>query len=183
MNPPENNNEVPGRMHWLLQVIPPLLMLGILFATENGTALVFLTGLLIIPVFISIISIIGKLIFYTKRKYYLIRPCLTVAVFILILAIAQWAYNIALEQATSEARIIHEQCNEYSVCPEHPAGWTVDGSQIRKNDFGFWLKYQASYYYNEQGFDIRVYQGPDLGHNIIGGVNVPFEIIRYQEDT
>ena len=158
-------------------------MLGILLTTDKGPALIYLVGIFIIPVFISLISIIIKLIFFTKRKYYLIRPCLTIVIFILILTIAQWSYNIALEQAISSAKIIHNQCNEDSVCPEHPEGWVVDGSRIRKSDFGFWLKYPASYYYDEYGFNIRVYQGPDLGHHIIGSVNAPLEIVPYQDGS
>lgn len=181
MKSPDNNNETPGIKHWLFQVFPPMSMLGILLATDKGTALVFLAGIFIIPVFISFISIIVKLISFTKKKYYLIRPCLTIAIFILILTIAQWTYNIALEQAISSARIIQQQCNENLHCPKQPEGWVVDGSMIRKNDLGSWLKYPASYYYQEQGFDIRVYQGPDLGDNITGGVNVPFVVTRYQD--
>ena len=156
-------------------------MLGIFLATDKGTALIYIAGIFIIPVLVSLISIIAKLIYFKKRKYYLIRPCLTIVMFFLILTIANWTYNIALEQATSTAKIIHEQCNENKHCPEHPDGWVVDGSVIRKNDFGSWLKYPASYYYNEHSFNIRVYQGPDLGENIIGGVNVPFEVVRYQD--
>ena len=137
MKSTDNNNETLGRKHWFFQVIPPLSMLGVLLATDKGPALVFLVGIFIIPVFVSLISTIVKLIFFSKRKYYLIRPCLTIATFILILTIAQWTYNIALEQAISAAKIIHDQCNENLVCPEHPEGWVKDGSRIRKNDFGF----------------------------------------------
>ena len=49
--------------------------------------------------------------------------------------------------ASNEARIIHRQCNEILGCPENPVGWQIDGSRIRKNDLGFWLKYSASYKY------------------------------------
>ena len=183
MKSPDNNNKTPGWKHWLFQVIPPLSMLGIFLATDKGTALVFIAGIFIIPFFVSLISIIVKLIFFTKRKYYLIRPCLTIVMFFLILTIANLAYNIALEQAISSAKVIHEQCNKDLVCPEQPEGWVVDGPKIKNDNFGSWLKYPASYYYNEHSFNIRVYQGPDLGENIIGGVNVPFEVIRYQDGS
>jgi hypothetical protein len=94
---------------------------------------------------------------------------------------AEWTYNIALEQAISAAKIINSQCNKNLVCPKHPEGWAVDGSRISKSDFGFWLKYPASYYYNEYGFNIRVYQGPDLGDHIIGGIDASIEIVSYQD--
>ena len=75
----------------------------------------------------------------------------------------------------------YQQCNENLVCPENPVGWQVNGSTIRKNEQGFWLKYAASYHYNRVSFNIRVYRGPDLGDNISGGVNLPFEVVPYVE--
>lgn len=183
MMPSDNNNQLPGIKHWLFQIVPPLSMLGILLATEHGSALVFLAGIFIIPVLVSIISIIAKLIFFKKRKYYLIRPCLTIVIFILILTIAQWTYNIALEQAISSAEIIHKQCNENRQCPEHPDGWNVEDSRISRNNFGVWLKYSASYYYNEHDFNIRVYHGPDLGDHIIGGLDTQFRVEPYQDGS
>ncbi len=144
-------------------------MLSILFVTRSGSSLVFLAGIFIIPVFISLISIIAKLIFFKKRKYYIVRPILTVAVFLLILITAHWTYKVAREEAIDVAKIIHQQCNKALSCPKYPAGWIVNGSRIKRNDLGYWLKYSASYYYKPECFYIRVYQGPDLGDNITGG--------------
>ena len=181
MKSSDNNNEALGIKHWLFQVIPPLSMVGVLFATNKGSALIYLAGILVIPVLISFFSVIIKLIFFKKKKYFLIRPCLTIAIFILLFAIFQWSYDIALEDAISSAKVIHQQCNDDLVCPERPEGWEVDDSRIRRNDLGTWLKYSASYYYKATTFVIRVYQGPDLGENITGGVDVPFEVSRYKE--
>ena len=178
----EKNRQPLGMKHWLYQIVPPLLMLCVLFSTSSGTSLVFLAGIFIIPVLVSLISIIAKLIFFKKRKHYLVRPLLTIAIFILIFIIANWTYKIALDQTIDEARLIHQQCNDNFACPENPAGWQKDGSRIRKNDLGFWLKYSAAYYYNKDSFNIRVYQGPDLGDNIGGGVNLPFKVDRYVEN-
>lgn len=177
----KKSNGTLGMKHWLFQIIPPSLMLCVFFATTSGTSLVFIVGFLILPVIVSLISIIAKLIFYKKRKHFLIRPVLTIAIFILILTIANWTYKIALDHTINEARIIHQQCNENIACPENPVGWQIDGSRIRKNDLGFWLKYTASYYYNKGSFNIRLYRGPDLGDNITGGVNLPFKVDLYVE--
>lgn len=173
--------EKPGMKHWLFQVIPPLLMLGVFLTTTNGTSLVFLAGLLLLPVLVSLISIVVKLIFYKKRKYYLARPVLTIAIFVLVLVIAHWTYQVALDQTVSEARTIHRLCNDNAVCPEKPAGWRIDGAWIRKTDLGFWLKYTASYTHHKQSFNIRIYRGPDVGDNITGGVNLPFAVFPYEE--
>jgi hypothetical protein len=164
----------PGRKHWLFQTIPPLSMLFVFVMTTSGTLLVFLAGFLLLPVLISLISIIVKLIFFKKRKSYLVRPLLTVAIFVLILVIANWTYQIALDQAITEARVIHQQCNESLACPENLVGWQRNGPMIRKNDLGVWLKYMALYSYDKESFDIRVYQAPDIGDHITGGVDLPF---------
>jgi len=175
------NNRALSTKHWLFQVIPPLSMLGLLMATTSGTSLVFLAGFLILPVLFSLISIVVKLIRFKKRKYHLVRPLLVIAMFILIVHIANWSYQIALEHTINEARIIHDQCNENLACPENPVGWQVDDSMIRKDDLGFWLKYTALYSYDKAGFNMRVYHGPDSGDNITGGVNLPFRVAPYVE--
>ncbi len=174
-------NKTISRKHWFYQIIPPSLMLSILFATRNGTSLVFLTGIFVLPVLISFLSILFKLLNFKKRKYFLIRPLLTISFFILILGIAHWSYSIALKQVINEATRIHQYCNENLSCPLNPVGWEVDEDRIKKNDLGFWLKYSASYYYDKESFDIRVYQGPDMGDTISGGINIPFKVERYKE--
>ena len=175
------NAGIPGLKHWLLQTVPPLLMLSVLLATASGPSLVFIAGFLILPVLISLISIIAKLIFFRKRKYHLVRPVLTIAVFILIFYIAHWTYQIALDQTIEEAKIIQQQCNRDGACPDNPAGWQGDASRIRKSDLGLWLKYTAFYYRNGDSFSIRLYQGPDLGDVLNGGVGFPFTVAPYQE--
>jgi len=173
---------VPGMRHWLLQLIPPLLMLGLFFTTRSGTSLVFLAGLLVIPVVISVISIIAKLMVYRKRKYHLPRPLLTLAVFGLILYLAHWSYESAFEQAVAAAGQIHDQCRQDSACPENPGGWQVDGSRVGRNDFGVWLKYPASYRADDESFHIRLYRGPDSGDNIAGGVHLPLAVKPYRDN-
>jgi hypothetical protein len=75
-------HEKPGKKHWLFQVIPPLLMLGVFVITTNGTSLVFLVGLLLLPVLVSFVSIIVRLISFKKKKYFLVRPVLTISTWI-----------------------------------------------------------------------------------------------------
>lgn len=38
-----------GKKHWLLQVLPPLSMFAILFATDSGPGLMFLAGFYLFP--------------------------------------------------------------------------------------------------------------------------------------
>lgn len=152
----QQKNGIPGLKHWLFQTAPPVLMLTVFLTTSSGPSLVFLTGLLILPVLISLISIIAKLIFFEKRKYYLARPALTIAVFILIFVIAHWTHQMALEQTIEEGKKIQQLCNHDRACPDNPVGWQADFSGIRKNDLGFWLKYSASYYRDSDSFSIRL---------------------------
>lgn len=170
-----------GAWHWVFQILPPLLILGTLFMAGSGTALVFLVGIFVIPALVSFISIILKLLAFRNRKYYLPRPVLTVTFFFSVLAIAQWSYKVALEQATVAAEQIHRQCNTSGQCPEEPEGWSVNGSRITRNDFGLWHKYLASYSYSPERFDIHVYQGPDLGDDITGGIDIALKVERYIE--
>ena len=174
-------NQPPGIRHWLFQVVPPLLMFGVLLTTSSGTSLVFVAGLLLLPVLVSLISIVAKLIFFSKKKYHLLRPLLTIAVFVLIMWFANWTYQIALDQTVNEASSMHQQCNEELACPESPAGWQKERSGISKKKFGFWFKYIALYQYNKGSFSIRVYQGPDIGDTITGGVNFPFKVAPYED--
>lgn len=167
--------------HWLLQILPPVLAFCILLMTASGSSLVYLVGFLVLPVLFSLISIIAKLICFHRKKRFLVRPLLTIAVFMAIFAIGTWTYQHALEQAIDAARLIHQQCNRDAICPQHPAGWQRDGSMLRRDDLGSWLNYIALYRYDSASFSIRIHQGPDLGDVISGGVNLPFTVARYIE--
>ena len=177
-----NTEEALGIKHWLFQIIPPLSILSFLFLVEKGAAMIYLVGLLIFPVIISVISIIAKLIRFKRRKYYLIRPLLTIIFFLLMISITNWTYKIALEETISAAKIIQEKCNNSSTCPENPPDWIVDGSRIFRNDLGFWFKYTAIYSYKPQSFDIHLSRGRDMGDDISGGVNLPLKVTHYIED-
>ena len=171
-----------GVRHWLFQIAPPTLILLTLFSTRNGAALVFLAGFFVIPVLVSLISIVLKLFAFRTRRYFLPRPALTVVFFTAVLAIAHWSYAAALGQATNAAERLHSQCQSDLACPAEPKGWEVDGRRISRRDLGTLYKYSASYHYNPDSFDIRLYQGPDLGHVLTGGVDVPFRVATYVED-
>ena len=169
----------PAIRHWLLQTLPPLLMFGIFFMTRSGSALVFLIGFLLLPVLISLISIVAKLVRYRQRRRYLLRPILTVAVFISIFAIAESTYQAGRTQAIAAGRVIQQQCQLQGACPDTPAGWQKIDSRVRKNDLGNWLHYIAMYQQDGRRFSIRLYRGPDIGDVISGGVDQPFTVEPY----
>ena len=178
----DSANQRPGRRHWLLQVLPPLTILVPMLSTRNGPGLVFLIGIFVIPVLVSLISIVFKLVTFRKRKYFLLRPVLMVLLFVGAMWITQWSYSVALEQAEDAAAQLQRQCQSDGVCPPSPDGWNVDGKRISRRDLGAFYKYSASYYYDANHFDIRVYQGPDLGDVITGGVDAPLRVERYVEN-
>jgi hypothetical protein len=76
---------------------------------------------------------------------------------------------------------MHQQCNQDLACPESPAGWHKERSSVSRKDFGFWFKYIALYQYDKGSFSIRVYQGPDTGDTITGGVDLRFKVARYED--
>jgi hypothetical protein len=155
-------------------------MLVIVLMAGNGSALVFLAGLFLIPALISLVSLIIKLVFFSTRKYYLLRPFLTVLLFVLIIFIANWSYDMALAEAVTEAGKIQAECNAGSGCPAAPAGWESGSSGIRKR-VGSWYDYLMFYTRRDTTFTIHVYQGPDMGHDIHGGVGIPLVTKTYVE--
>ncbi|MDJ0708772.1 MAG: hypothetical protein QNJ14_00210 [Woeseiaceae bacterium] len=175
-------NKQPGLQHWLFQIVPPLTILVPLLGTRNGAGLVFLIGFFVIPVLISMISILFKLLAFKKRKYFLVRPVLMIVLFVGALSITQWSYSSALVKAEEAAAVLHQQCQSDGVCPANPDGWDVDGRRISRRDLGSFYRYTASYYYQADYFEIRVYQGPDLGNVISGGVDTPLRVDRYVEN-
>lgn len=177
----KNTTGKPGLRHWLLQLLPPLSMLSVLLMTTSGTSLVFLVGFLLLPVLISLLSLLVKLVFFRQRKYYLARPLLTIAVFVLVLAIAEWTYAQARNQALDEARRIQRLCAENRGCPQRPPGWLADGSRIRKSSLGTWMHYPAAYFLDGENFRIRLYRGPDVGDILTGGPNADVDIQAYVE--
>ena len=122
--------------HWVFQVLPPLTILVPMLGTRNGPGLVFLIGFFVIPVLISLISILFKLIDLKNRKYFLVRPVLMIVLFFGALSLAQWSYSVALEQAEEAAELLHQQCQSDGVCPSNPEGWNVDDKTISRRDLG-----------------------------------------------
>jgi len=154
-------------------------MLGILFATDSGPALMFLAGFYFFPAIFSFISVIAKLANFKRRKWFLLRPTLVILVLVALIFIAQWSYQAALKNAIAEAKIIESECKKTSLCPTQPEGWHVNGKRLSKHVTGGWLKYPVFYHYNITNFSIRIYQGPDLGANISGGIDTPFSVEPY----
>lgn len=181
MDDTEQKQKHYGVRHWLFQVLPPGLILLVLFATENGSGLVFILGIFLLPVLVSVVSLIAKLIFLHKRKYFLLRPGLTIAFFILVFQVANLSYSVALDQAVAEAEKIQMQCIRDAFCTSNPAGWTTNGMRASQR-FGSWFVYQANYRADDKVFVIDLFQGPDLGDTITGGVNLAVKSERYTEN-
>lgn len=171
----------PGVKHWLFQLLPPLIVLGCILSTREGPNLIFLTGVLFLPALVSAISIIGKLILFNKRKYFLFRPLLTIFALFGLITLAHHSYQSALAQTKIAAEQIQQTCQAQQQCPEHPSGWRDEGSTTRKYEFGTWIKYPAVYYTKTDVFEIRLYQGPDLGHIIEGGITTSIVVSPYQD--
>ncbi len=165
----EEQVTVPGLKHWLFQAVPPAIMLIPLLVSRDGTGFVFLAGIFFIPALISIVSILIKLFSFRKKKYYFLRPVLTILFLALLVIVAGWSKSIALAQAVSVAESILEQCNNSSGCPDKPEGWHADGHWIMTK-LGNRYQYHASYSPNENGFEISLYYGPDYSDVVIGNI-------------
>ena len=167
--------------HWLWQTLPPVSMLGVLLATRSGTSLVYLVGLLLLPVLFSLISIIAKLVRFRARRNYLLRPILTIAMFGLILLAAEWTYVAARSQTLELASAIQQQCQQTGSCPETPPGWRRQGSDSPRLEIGAWLQYIAIYHHDHDRFRIRLYRGPDTGAVFRGGAYRELSVEAYTD--
>lgn len=159
----------PGLKHWLFQILPPLLMLVPMFITKDGTGFVFLAGIFIFPALISILSILFKLFSFRRKKYYFLRPILTVLFMLLLIVVSLWSQSLARKQAVSVSESMLIKCNAMSKCPQSPDGWEIDGYSARTK-LGGWYKYHASYTTGEHGFEMSIYYGPDYGELITGNI-------------
>ena len=168
--------------HWALQILPPLSLFGVFFATRSGTALVYLFGLLLLPALWSLISILAKLIRFRARRVYLVRPLLTLLVFACLFALAEWTWQQARSEAVLAAVVIQQQCQRASSCPAVPEGWDADGAAARRSDLGIWTQYLAIYRAEGDQFSIRVYRGPDTGEVIRGGRDESVVARPYTDD-
>ena len=72
MDAPEKRTRKFGVLHWIFQVAPPSLILVALFWNESGPGLVFVLGFFIIPVLVSLVSILLKLFDLRNRKYFML---------------------------------------------------------------------------------------------------------------
>ena len=178
----QNSGRQFGVRHWVYQTAPPLLLLFTLYGTDRGGSLVYVAGFFAIPALVSVVSICFKLLDIRNRKYFLLRPGLTVFFFSMILLVANMSYEVALRQATQSAEIVHERCIADRSCPSEPAGWEIDGLRPVRRDLGAVYKYTATYFHEPDTFRISLVQGSDLGHQITGGVSTPLDVRRFADD-
>ena len=155
--------------HWLWQILPPMLILVVLVLTASGTNLLFAAVIFILPMLISIISLVVKLVRYKTHKHRLLRPALTILFFAILILAARSSYQTALNETVEAAKLIHGVCNQQMSCPIIPNGWQRNETSVTKK-VGWIYNYLATYHVTEDGFYIYLYWGPDTGNYIRGGV-------------
>ena len=157
----------PKIQHWVLQVLPPLILLYPL--TGNGTALWYGFGLGMLVLVISVVSILYKLIRIKKYRYFLLRPALAIIMVIILYFFANQSYESARNEATGLANEIQAECQKTQRCPVQG---NDDNSTGRTNlMLGKWQKYHALYYLNEDytEFKLTLLMMGDIGAEYTGG--------------
>ncbi len=156
--------------HWLKQILPPLTLL--LFLSKNGISLTFLSGVSLIFLLISIISISIKLFNFSKHKKHLLRPALTSIIAIGINLHSQHSYNIAKDEFYLIARKIESYCDNNTRCPDKMQGWEKlkKGMQYKKL-IGGSITYPVIYTPHDKTFELYMKRFTDLGLIYIGSQN------------
>lgn len=157
-------------LHWVYQVVPPLLLLFIF--TTNGPGLWFTMSVVLFAGFISFISILGKLFKLKKNKKFFLRPILTISIAFLILIIANYSVNEAKEKTLEIAKDIEKTCQKNNRCPKTLSNWQeLKADKRYKTKVGKYIKYPV--FYNNLGnhFTLYFYQSLDLGTEYSSGVN------------
>lgn len=179
-------------LNWLRIIVdrfvPPLFLLPLfIFPNDLITSIFWASGELFF--LISIISIIWKLfklrslcahgdiLAIASLKTKLIRPTLTIAIFLFALLFAFLSIKSADAYGIKTAKLIQAECATQGICPETISGWskplssTYAASETYYGLFG--TKYILRYIIinNQSEFEVEVRHNIDESFSVKGGVN------------
>jgi hypothetical protein len=168
---------------WPLIVIPPLL-LAPLALFPYSSPLAGIVWLPVLPFFLGsiIILIIRAIIILgtktTINKITLIRPTITVLMFLSIFAYHRVSRNMADQYAITFAKSIQAICDSNSLCPISIPDWAKEtggfgdheySRTIHKLQIPYFIKYRPSP--DRGSFSVRVIHGFNMSTCVSGGTN------------
>ena len=149
--------------HWLFQLCPPFTMLY--FLSSYGPQLWIQLSLPCLCFLVSFISLISKLTNFQRSKSYLLRPVLTIMVFLLLYSLALLSYKRALHEAKIVYDEMSERCVSKDKCNINLEGWKLrdDGRYI--TSVGGLISYPLFFRSLDDGFHLHLYKSLDMGDN------------------
>lgn len=180
--------------YWFWQLAPPLLFFtavlsNLLFGVPFVILLVFSVPFVAIG---SLVSILVRLMRFSKQRPFLMRPALTLTIAVLLMSQASSSFDLAHEQAVEAAEQVNVICREAGRCPRVPDGWTAGSSDRRPTNraaaiserdhsgevakaLGSWIPVRADYHPDADEFQIYLQHPmtPMLIWAIRGGAQRP----------
>lgn len=106
---------------WVFRILPPLMLLPLVFIpVDILTILLWAIGWLCL--FVSVYSLVSKLIRKKTSIRNLVRPILTVCIFSLAYVSLKVSFEIAKSESLAKANEILSICNK-EKCPQAVEGW------------------------------------------------------------
>jgi hypothetical protein len=163
---------------WILQIIPPLIILPLFtMPMDIGTGIFWLAG--IIALFVSLFSIGRKFIAHLRSKNTqstlvdIIRPSLTILFMILAISSVKYSLSKAENYAFETAKYIQTKCDSDNICPDYIPTWNQSGGSFTCESLaGGLAKYRVLYGLNEdkKNFTILLRLNMDSHLYFYGGV-------------
>jgi len=154
-------------IHWAGQIIPPLTLVMV-FST-HGPGYWFLLSIPLFCVFISLITLMIRLLDLKKNKRIILRPILTIFISGSLFSLAIHSYSVAETQADEIYEHISSQCKNHQACVNALDRWEeVEANKTYRIKVGNFVTYPLTCYIIENGFRLYLYQSLDLGKSYEG---------------
>ena len=192
--------EKPGLL-WSLIIIPPLLISPLALIPIRGPAtlgtvwlpvLLFVLGsiiILIIRISMIIIKTIIRKPVDKLTKIKLIRPILTIFVFISVFIYHRVSLNMANQYVFNLAKDIQTDCDSNGLCPDSILDWKEDKTIFTNSIYysntiyKLCIPYPVNYYpsVDRKSFTIDLIHGFNMGIYIDGGINQKLKAVYSNE--
>lgn len=167
-----------GRWFWPLQVVPPLLLIYLLW-TDNGPGFYFSVLALALVAMLCLLSVLLRVVFLLFRRgdwRRLTRPLLAIAIFAFAMAYVQKSLREAKVVAAAEAAKIQAECDRAGRCPDGIAVGTGDNGHRRSlGTPSTHLLWPISYHTTDPGFVLELLATMDTTNRWTGGPGATLE--------
>lgn len=156
---------------WLGQLLPPLLIVAVLW-TDSGPSFYFMAAMLLPVAIFSFFSLAWKLI-RRREPARLLRPALALVLPVSAIVYASHSLDLAQAVVEAEAQRLQALCTD-AGCPATTAfGNDADSRWGRAPAAPTHLRWPVKYWLGDPGFSLELMHGPDFSTRWEGGVAQP----------